>query len=107
MAWSWPGNVRDLRQRIGALTAAHAGGVVRAEDLPPELREPQGGAGEAPGQAPPAERVLRPLAEVEQEHIRAVLRALGADRRRAADVLGIHRKTLARRLTEGQAPAAG
>jgi two-component system nitrogen regulation response regulator GlnG len=119
LAWHWPGNVRELRQRIGALTALCGGSVVTVEDLPPEIR-----AGASPGAAAPAasagaprpeagERlrgggpsaggsgggeVYRTLAQVEMDHIQRVLAAVEGDRGRAADILGIHRKTLGRKL---------
>jgi two-component system nitrogen regulation response regulator GlnG len=122
LAWHWPGNVRELRQRVGALTALCGGSVVHVEDLPPEIRAgtppapldhsaggsapPQPGSHSAggsaplhpPQSAPAAGEDWRTLAQVEMEHIRRVLAAVGGDRGRAADVLGIHRKTLGRRL---------
>jgi DNA-binding NtrC family response regulator len=119
LAWTWPGNVRELRQRIGALTALCGGGVIHVEDLPPEIRagpgrpEPTveaastgpattgGSGGAALPSAPPTAGdgdVWRTLAQVEMAHIQRVLDAVGGDRGRAADILGIHRKTLGRRL---------
>lgn len=113
-AWAWPGNVRELRQRVGALTALCGGSVVHVEDLPPELRAPgpraapappvpgaaapvaHAPATGAPGMGGPAD--LRTLAQVELDHIQRVLASVGGDRGRAADILGIHRKTLGRRL---------
>jgi DNA-binding NtrC family response regulator len=104
-AYPWPGNVRELRQRLGALTAMAAGGTVRVEDLPRELREGAPDPGSPPEAPVPVASVpaaggpaLRSLADVEKEHVLAVLAAVGGDRKRAAEVLGIHRKTLARRL---------
>jgi DNA-binding protein Fis len=41
---------------------------------------------------------LRPLREVELEHIRAVLDAVGGNKTRAAQILGIDRKSLRERL---------
>ncbi|MHC5010457.1 MAG: sigma-54 interaction domain-containing protein [Planctomycetota bacterium] len=94
LGYSWPGNVRELRQRMGALTALAAGGAIRAEDLPTELRSPV-----PESEAPSAGRAgLSSLADVEMDHIRSVLRAVGGDRARAAAILGIHKKTLARKL---------
>jgi DNA-binding NtrC family response regulator len=116
--------VRELRQRMGALTALCGGGVIHVEDLPPEIRsggaraEPAptaqavpavpGGAGGGPARStpPPAGPgapgatgdAYRTLAEIEMEHIQRVLAAVNGDRGRAADILGIHRKTLNRKL---------
>jgi sigma-54 dependent transcriptional regulator, acetoin dehydrogenase operon transcriptional activator AcoR len=114
LAWHWPGNVRELRQRIGALTALCGGGVIHVEDLPHDMRAVEtqaspiaapsttgGSGGGAPPPAPPGLQdgnVYRTLAEMEMEHIQRVLAAVGGDRGRAADILGIHRKTLGRKL---------
>jgi DNA-binding NtrC family response regulator len=89
VAWSWPGNVRELKQRVGALTVLAAGGRIDEEALPEELRRV--GEGAAP------ER-LASLDEVEQAHVARVLEATGGDRARAAEILGIHKKTLGRKL---------
>jgi DNA-binding NtrC family response regulator len=44
--------------------------------------------------------VLQPLEAVERTHIRAVLEAAGGNRTRAAEILGIDRRTLARKLKQ-------
>lgn len=49
-------------------------------------------------QANAGDRVLRTLAEVEQEHVRRVLAAVGGNKTRAAEILGIDRKTLRSKL---------
>ena len=95
VAHSWPGNVRELRQRVGAVTILARGRWVDLDDLPSPLRD--GAAGASPAAAR-GDEVLRPLADVERDHVRRVLDAVGGDLGRAADVLGIHRKTLRRRL---------
>jgi DNA-binding protein Fis len=44
--------------------------------------------------------VLQPLEAVERAHIQAVLEATGGNRTRAAEILGIDRRTLARKLKQ-------
>ncbi len=92
--YDWPGNVRELENLVHRLAILSDGGVVDVDDLPGPLRSaPPPRAGDAD---------LRPLAEVEREHVRAVLRAAGGNRTRAAAILGIDRKTLRKKL--GDAP---
>jgi DNA-binding NtrC family response regulator len=107
-AYHWPGNVRELRQRVGALVALSGGGTVGVEHLPPEIAAPGTADVERPA-APPAPSApsaaagapsgpLRALAEVELDHIRRVLAEVGGNATRAAAILGIHKKTLRRKL---------
>ncbi len=95
-AWHWPGNVRELRQRMGALAALSSGGTIEVADLPPEIRDP--GAAPAASGASSVGASMRPLADIEMDHIRQVLDAMDGNLTRAAEVLGIHKKTLRRKL---------
>ncbi|MDJ0973528.1 MAG: sigma-54-dependent Fis family transcriptional regulator [Planctomycetota bacterium] len=99
MAWSWPGNVRELKQRVGALTALVHDGVIRVDDLPGPIASGTDAAHGPSGFAAESnEQPLVTLAELEMAHIHRVLKATGGDRARAADILGIHKKTLGRKL---------
>ncbi len=84
--------MRELENLVQRLVVMSEGETLDVADLPRWLRTPL---------AEPARNVLRPLAEVEREHIEAVLRAVGGNRTRAAEVLGIDRKTLRRKLASG------
>jgi DNA-binding NtrC family response regulator len=44
LAYSWPGNVRELRNLIESMVVLAPGSVIRAADIPPEIRDRQGGA---------------------------------------------------------------
>jgi DNA-binding NtrC family response regulator len=95
--YPWPGNVRELESVVEyALAMVGDREVLALEDLPEDLRH-----------APLAPRAgaIRPLHEVEQEHILAALRATGGNKRDAAQALGIGLATLYRRLKEY--PAGG
>ena len=87
--YEWPGNVRERENLVQRLTVMFDGPEVRAADLPPAMRF---AATAAPG---PTNRTL---AEVELAHIRRVLASVDGNKTRAADILGIDRKTLRARL---------
>jgi DNA-binding NtrC family response regulator len=87
-AHSWPGNVRELSDLVDRL--AETRDVVDVLDLPPCLRF----------SARPAIGGGRTLAEVEGDHIRAVLADVDGNKTRAAQILGIDRKTLREKVGE-------
>ncbi|MGH9704063.1 MAG: sigma-54 interaction domain-containing protein [Candidatus Acidiferrales bacterium] len=89
-SYEWPGNVRELKNAIEhALTFAKYAGkdvLLRAEDFPAIIQR---------AAAPSAlEENLRSLNEMESEAIRATLEATHYKISRAAEILGISRKTL-------------
>jgi len=88
MNYPWPGNVRELENLIQRLVVMNPGPRINVADLPPLMRfSAGGGAG-----------LHRTLAEVEAEHIRAVLTSVDDNKTRAAEILGIDRKTLREKL---------
>jgi DNA-binding NtrC family response regulator len=98
-AYPWPGNVRELRnalERAGTLAAAPE---IRVDDLPPRIRE----SGAAAVRISDASRRSLPLRELERAYILEVLRQTGGNKSRAADILGLDRKTLYRKLDEYRA----
>jgi transcriptional regulator with PAS, ATPase and Fis domain len=101
-AYPWPGNVRELRNVLErALLLARRAPAVLPAHLPAEVR----GAGDDP----PTPHVSRTLAEVERAHIDRTLRALAANRTRAARELGISRATLIKKIRDyalGERPSA-
>jgi DNA-binding NtrC family response regulator len=90
LAYDWPGNVRQLENTIERIVLFSRGTVVGAEDLPGLLhgtrRDTPVGLFED----------LPSLEEMERRYLEHVLRAVGRNRTRAADVLGIDRRTLYR-----------
>lgn len=93
-AHSWPGNVRELRDTVVPWVLARLETVTVA-DLPEALRPAARGEDET----------ARTLAEVERDHIQAVLARERGNKSRAAERLGIDRKTLRgklRRLAEAR-----
>jgi two-component system NtrC family response regulator len=87
VAYPWPGNVRELENCLMRAVVLAAGGVIHVEHL----------ALDAAGPASP--QPLASLDAVAAAHVAHVLRAVGGNRTRAAEVLGVSRPRL-RRLIE-------
>jgi len=90
--YAWPGNVRELENVIERSLALSKDGVILPSDLPGELS----GAGHAPPQGLADDRPT--LAELERRYIELVLSETGGNKKRAAEILGIDRRTLYRTL---------
>ena len=85
--YTWPGNVRQLQHLVERLTILAPSGRIDAEAVQQALAAME--AREDP---------VETLAEAEEEQIRRVLAATGGNKSRAAQILGIERKTLYRKL---------
>jgi DNA-binding NtrC family response regulator len=97
LAYDWPGNVRELENVVARALALNPSGVVLREDLPEAVRA----ARSAPAPAPLPDVADRPtLAELERRYASQVLQEAGGNKTRAAEILGIDRKTLYRILGE-------
>ena len=92
IAYSWPGNVRELENTIERLALFSRGRTIEAEDLPEKFREPKRKVEEALFEG------LPPLDEIERRYLVHVLAGVGGNRSRAAEILGIDRRTLYRML---------
>jgi len=100
LAYPWPGNVRELENVIERAVALAEGDQIGPDDLPSQVRERRS----ADVLAGALARGLT-LAELEREYINRVLTAEGGNKTRAAQRLGLDRKTLYRKLEEyGRAP---
>jgi DNA-binding NtrC family response regulator len=95
-SYPWPGNVRELRNALERAVALSQGFEISVGDLPPRIRD---GGGSAARVAGAAERRLS-LRDLEREYILEVLRQAGRNKTRAAEILGMDRKTLYRKLNE-------
>jgi DNA-binding NtrC family response regulator len=85
--FTWPGNVRQLQHLIERLTILAPNDRIDAEAVEDAIAAMESGA--VSGET---------LAETEADQIRRVLAATGGNKSRAAQVLGIERKTLYRKL---------
>lgn len=102
--YDWPGNVRELRAVVRKAALMHDAEMLMASHLPAALVQRPWPATNRFGRGPNLQPGLRTLAEVELEHLRAVLELCGGNRSRAARHLGIKRHTLARKLRRAQPP---
>jgi two-component system response regulator AtoC len=101
--YPWPGNVRELANCIERAVVLARGRSVTVEDLPEKVRDYRPQSVRAPS-AEPSELVA--LEEIERRYILHVLEAVHGNKSRAAQVLGLDRKTLYRRLERYGAVAA-
>lgn len=94
-AHAWPGNVRELRDLAVRLAYSGGSGAVEVGELPVAVSAAlgRGAAGDLT------------LLAAEREHVARVLRECGGNKSRAAEILGIDRKTLRDKLRETKAPA--
>ena len=95
LAYSWPGNVRQLRNVIERAVALARHDKLTVDDLPEQIRDFRDSEVVIAGNDP-AE--LTSLEEVERRYILHVLRCVGDNRTLAAKTLGLDRKTLYRKL---------
>jgi len=98
-SYAWPGNVRELRNAVfrAAVLAEPPG--IRPEHLPARIRT----GGETSGLLARAAGRQLSLEELERLYILQILRQTGGNKSRAAEILGLDRKTLYRKLTEYRA----
>lgn len=90
--YPWPGNVRELQNLAQRLVILAEGGVIDTVDLPAAMRS------SPPLPLPGESGALRPLRDVELQHITAVLERAGGNKTKAAAILGIDRKSLREKL---------
>ena len=98
-AYSWPGNVRELENVIERAITLSQGGRITSNDLPPRISLEYSGNATPPLSADDLGDLfsgLPSLDELERRYILHVLEATGSNRKRAAEILGINRKTLYR-----------
>jgi transcriptional regulator with PAS, ATPase and Fis domain len=97
--YSWPGNVRELRNVVERSLLLGHGPLLAPEDLPPLLEG--GGQPGAGGTLPELAEAGVPLEELERRYIELMLERTGGNLTQAADILGIHRSTLHRKVGQG------
>jgi len=89
-SYAWPGNVRELRNAVEKMCVLSQTGVIGVDDVPDGIK-------------PAAAKLLSvsgTLEETEKAKILAVLEEVEGNRTRAAERLGISRRTIYRKLEE-------
>lgn len=84
--YSWPGNVRELQNMVHRILLLSPNDIIDRNDLPADLMTDQGATG-------------RKLEDIERNHIVRILREVGGQKGKAAEILGIDPKTLYRKLS--------
>jgi len=102
-AHHFPGNVRELENALRRAVALSSGGLITIDCLPPEIasRRPK-----APAQSErPEHRLIadRPnMEELQRRYLQLILEETGWNRRRAAAVLDLDRRTIQRLIARYQ-----
>lgn len=96
MQYDWPGNARELRNLIERSLILGTLNVSALYSLGQRAAVTLSG--------PSPERRATDLQTLEKQHIRSVLESVQGDKTRAAELLGISRRTLERRYAEWTAP---
>ncbi len=103
--YDFPGNVRELSHIVERAMLLAREGVVTATDLPPEVRGALGNASSNDNGSLAEDWPT--LAVLERRYIDRVLARTGGNKTRAAEVLGIDRRTLNRMFARERAAASG
>lgn len=93
--YNWPGNVRELENVVQRLVVMTEGNIIDAPDLPSLMRF----------SALRAKGFNRTLAEVDTDYILNVLTSVNGNKTKAAEILGIDRKTLREKLKKSERPS--
>jgi DNA-binding NtrC family response regulator len=112
VGYDWPGNIRELKNCLDRMMALNSGPLLHFSDLPTTIMYYKAAvnsagiaavAGGRNNQAPsvPSTGIMS-LQQVERQHIENALRHTKGDRTTAAQLLGIGRTTLYRKLKEYQ-----
>jgi len=93
-SYAWPGNIRELRNLVERMVVLARGKVLDVKDIPAQVREKAGAGGEV--------RIDAELTvdEMEKRMIVQALEKTGGNRTKAAEKLGISRRTLHRKLNQ-------
>ena len=93
-SYEWPGNIRELRNCIESAVVMCQSNMITVDDLPPALRD-------TADEGWINIRLGASMEECEQIIIRDTLSYCKGNKTKAADMLGIGRKTLLRKLDDG------
>jgi two-component system response regulator HydG len=95
LSYTWPGNVRELQNCIERAVAFTRFGELTVDDLPDKIRDYRSADLSIPGIS--ATEIMT-MDEVERRYITRVLKQLDGNKTTAAELLGVDRRTLYRKL---------
>lgn len=103
-SYHWPGNVRELQNAIERAVTFCESETVDVEHLPERIRKSRGQGFNAPGHAllrlADKDGQLATIDEMRHQYVQYVLDRVNGNKRRAASVLGVSRRTLYRWLDD-------
>jgi two-component system response regulator HydG len=97
MSYSWPGNVRQLKNVVEQMVVLSQGNKLAVSSIPTDIR-PAGGVGDTIGGM--NNLVGISLEQAERELIRNTLKLVNGNREQAAKILGIGERTLYRKINK-------
>ncbi len=101
--YAWPGNIRELRNFCENAVVLRRGGSLTEYDLEPKFRgevEPGGAAAGGLAGAPGAAPASLSVEENEKRLLREALLKARGNRTRAAELMGVSRRTLHRKIAQ-------
>lgn len=104
LAYDWPGNLRELARVVDEVHEQAAGDLIDLEDLPATIRGHLASAYLPPSVSPPTISLDELLTQVERRLIESTLQRARQNKSRAAELLGISRPRLYRRIKELELP---
>jgi DNA-binding NtrC family response regulator len=106
-AYAFPGNVRELSHILERAMLLAREGVITGSDLPPDVTAAWSQHGASGGSLGSLAEDWPTLAVLERRYIDRVLSRTGGNKTRAAEVLGIDRRTLNRMFARERAAQGG
>ena len=93
MRYHWPGNVRELENLVERLSTIAKKSVIQLRDI----YIPKKGTGKIKNM-----KLKEAVSEFEKRYVSEILESVNGNRKKAAEILGIHRNTLLAKLNEEQ-----
>ena len=98
--YSWPGNIRQLRNAIRTMAVMCDKDRIEVVDIPPDIYKPRQLPGLAAVASPVRRKLRASLNDLERQAIIKTLVETGGNREKAAKILGIGERTLYRKIKE-------